>query len=34
MIDAAHPGRRSVAVVEPDAAECLLVIVTVYEVNR
>jgi hypothetical protein len=34
MIDAAHAGRPWVVIVEPDPAEHLLVVVTVYQVSR
>ena len=34
MIDTAHAGRPWIAIVEPDGAERLLVVVTVYEVSR
>lgn len=34
MIDTAQAGRPWVVIVEPDRTECLLVVVTVYEVNR
>ncbi len=34
MIDTAHAGRPWVVIVEPDPTERLLVVVTVYEVNR
>ena len=34
MIDTAHEGRPWVVIVEPDRTERLLVVVTVYEVNR
>jgi hypothetical protein len=34
MIDTTHAGRPWVVIVEPDPAERLLVVVTVYEVNR
>lgn len=34
VIDAAHAGRPWVLIVEPDPAERLLVVVTVYQVSR
>ena len=34
MIDTVHAGRPWIAMVEPDGAERLLVVVTVYEVSR
>ena len=34
MIDTAHAGRSWVVIVEPDPAERVLVVVTVYEVSR
>ena len=34
MLDTAHAGRPWVVIVEPDLAERILAIVTVYEANR